>query len=306
MISLDGVCKSFEDRKSNEHISALSNVSLHIPEGEIIGVIGKSGAGKTTLLKLICGLLYPSQGRVRVMGLDPVKKRRGLSKNCCVLFANTTALNQYETVKNNLEILKSTYMVNNNTFNAELAKLSDIFGIADLMYDTVKDLSLGQRRRVELVSLFILQMDLIIMDEPCIGLDEYAKEKYDCMIKELHDKHKTVIISSHDLKEIDKICTRIILLDDGRIKFYGNRKDLYRQYAPIDIITVKCRGRLPNMQDLPIVRYTIDDSLLTISYNTNHITAAEIIRVLLQSSSISEVNIMKPSLEDLILGLEGR
>lgn len=306
MINLDGVCKSFEDKKSTDHILALSNVSLHIPQGEIIGIIGKSGAGKTTLLKLICGLLLPSQGRVRVMGLDPVKKRRRLSKHCSVLLANTTTLNQYETVKSNLEILRSSYRINNRTFEAELVRLSDMFGIADIMNETVKELSLGQRRRVELVSLFILQMDLFIMDEPCIGLDEYAKEKYNNMIMELHDKHKTAIISSHNLGEIDKLCTRIILLDEGRIKFYGDKRDLYRKYAPIDIITVKCLGRLPNMQDLPVISYTINDLTLTISYNTNHITASEIIRVLLQSSCISEVNIKKPSLEDLILGLGGR
>lgn len=306
MINLDGVCKSFEDRKSKKLISALLSISLHIPKGEIIGLIGRSGAGKTTLLKLICGLLLPSNGRVRVMGLEPVKKRRRLSQHCGALFANTTALNQYETVKSNLEIIKDTYMINKNTFEQELIRLSDMFGIANIMDETVKDLSLGQRRRVELVSLFILQTDLIIMDEPCIGLDEFAKQKYDEMIKELHDKHRTVIISSHDLSDIDKICTRIILLEDGKIKFYGDKRDLYRQYAPIDIISVNCQGKLPNMQDLPIISYTIDDLLLTISYNTNHITAAEIVRVLLQSTTIIEVKIKKPSLEDVILGLEGR
>jgi ABC-2 type transport system ATP-binding protein len=145
---------------------------------------------------------------------------------------------------------------------------------------------------------------LIILDEPCIGLDAFARLKYEEMVKELKEKQKTIILSSHNMCEIDHICTRIILLDDGKITFYGDKRELFRQYAPIDIMTVKCLDKIPNMQDLPVNCYTMDDLKLTISYNTNVISASEIIRVLLQSTSISEVTVKKPSLEDVISAIE--
>lgn len=304
MIILEGVSKWFDVGKSKKQIPALSDVTLFIPKGEIVGVIGKSGAGKTTLLKLICGLLVPDKGYIRVMGLEPVKNRKRLSSHFSVLFANTMVLNQYETVKSNLEMLKSTYRVNSVVFDRERNRLSEMFGIADIMNETVRNLSLGQRRRVELVSLFVLQADIMIMDEPCIGLDAYARQKYNEMVKELQERGITLIISSHNMDEIDTICTRIIVMDNGKITFYGDKRELYRTYAPVDLMSVKCLGKLPNMQDLPVNSYTMDDLMVTVSYNTNYITASEIVRVLMQSTCVSEISIKKPSLEDVILAIE--
>jgi ABC-2 type transport system ATP-binding protein len=304
MINLDGVWKEFDTKREEGYLTALTEVSLHIPKGEIIGIIGKSGAGKTTLLKLICGLIAPSKGRIRVMGFDPIKKRRRLSARLGVLFTNTTALNLQETVKTNLKMIKNTYKLNRSVFDLEFISLSERFGISDIMNEAVKTLSLGQRRRVELVSLFLLQADLYIMEEPCFGLDPDARMKCEEQIKLLRERGKTIIIASHNMREIERICTRIIILNHGKRIFYGDMRELYRQFTPIDVMTVKCSDKLPNVQDLPVISYSIDGLTLTLSYNTNHISAAEIVRVLLQSASISEINIKKPSLEDVISAIE--
>lgn len=299
MILFDHVSKNFQNKHTKTIINSLSDITLYIPQGEAVGLIGRSGAGKTTFLKLICGLIMPDYGRVRVCGLDPVNQRRILSKDISVLSADAMTIYGDKTVKENFDFIRGVYRIENKVYNEYLSKLIHLFNIESVMNDMVGGLSKGFRRRAELTALFLIPSKLIIMDEPCIGLDALGKEAFEEVIKYLISNKRTIIISSHSMYEIDSLCSRIIVLNQGAVRYYGHKDELYRIFLPVDRMFIKYKDRIPDMQDLPLIKYNIDKHEIVVSYDTNKISAAEIIRTIIQTAEIEEVKIKKPSLDDI-------
>lgn len=174
------------------------------------------------------------------------------------------------------------------------------------MDKTVKELSLGERMRAELAAAIIYEPDLLILDEPDTGLDANAKEALRELILEGCSRGMTLLIASHDLEGLEKFCGRIALLDEGRLIFYGSPQNLRSGFSPTDTIRIKLGGKLPDLEDLPIDKYSIQGNLLTLSYNSNHITAAEILKTVLRQTHISEAKIIKPDLDSVISRLKER
>lgn len=301
MITLNEVSRHFSNQ-----IIALKDVSFHIPSGEVVGIIGTSGAGKTTLLKLICGLLMPTSGEVRVMEKDPVEQRNEIGRYISVLFAESGILNQYDTVESNLEMVKNVFRRKDPAFWSEMEELCEQFGIQRYRQTRVQELSYGQKRRVELVCLFLQEAKIMMFDEPCNGLDAEAKKIFEEVIEIRRKRGSTILISSHNMGEIEEVCTRIILMNNGSVVFYEDKRRLFRKYAPIDILKISYQYGIPDLRDLPIQNYFIENQTITISYNTNHVTAAEIIQVLLGSICIKEMSVKKPSLEEVIAVSTGK
>ncbi len=299
MILLDQVSKSFPLPKGGEKL-AIENLSLYIPKGTTVAVIGLSGAGKTTLFKLICGLLAPNNGRVKVRGVNPVRKRSELSDKVSVLFADHSFLQAEETVLQNMELIRETYCMEKADWLRRLAVLEEILGLQEKRDAVVKELSLGFRRRVELMAAFLRPFEVMLLDEPCIGLDVLAKEGFYKLVQECRKEGKTLLISSHNMGEADALSERICLLHEGKMIFYGEREQLYRQLTPINRMEISFAEKMPDMQDLPFVRYEQENLQMKISYNANHVTAGEIVQTLLQSGEIREIAMMHPTLEDVI------
>jgi ABC-type multidrug transport system ATPase subunit len=295
MVTLDKVSRQFSNQ-----IIALMEVSFHIPAGEIVGIIGTSGAGKTTLLKLISGLLMPTSGTVRVLGLDPHEQRNKIGRYISVLSAKNGILRDNDTVETNLEMVKNVFRRKDQAFRHECDELCKRFGIQGYRQAKVQELSYGQKRRVELVCLFLQEVKLMVFDEPCDGLDAEGKKIFEEEIEKRRKIGNTILISSHNMGEIEKVCTRIILMNKGMVVFYGDQRRLLRKYTPIDAMKIRYKNGIPDLQDLPILKYIIEDQTITILYNTQHITAAEILQVLLESISIVELSVKKPSLEEAI------
>lgn len=295
MVTLDGISRQFLNQTM-----ALDKVSLHIPVGEVVGIIGASGAGKTTLIKIICGLLMPTAGDVRVMELDPLVQRKRIGRYIGVLFAEHGMLRAFDTVNANLEMVKNVYRRNDTSFMGETEELCDRFGIQGYRRTIVKELSFGQRRRVELVCLLLQRSKILVFDEPCNGLDADGKKQFEEEILRRSKMGITILISSHNMGEIEGVCTRIMLMEQGRVLFYGDRRRLLRRFAPMDVLIIRYDQGIPDLQDLPIRQYVIDNQTITISYNSNYITAAEIVHVLLGSINIKEMSVKKPRLEEVI------
>lgn len=284
----------------------LADISLNIPKGETVGLIGKSGAGKTTLIKLACGLISPSNGRVYTLGKNPVLNRRFYGKAFSAFIWGTPLLCREDTVIQGFEIIRSIYGISKADFDNRLGELSRRLDFGGYMGETVKNLSLGERMRSELAAALIYEPSLIILDEPDIGLDANAKETLRELIREMRGKGTTLLIASHDLEGLRKVCGRIALLDEGRLIFYGSPENLQSRFAPNDTMRIKIIGRLPDLEDLPIDKYTVNGGVLTLSYNSNHITAAEILKTVLRQTSVSEAKVMKPDLESVISRLKNR
>ena len=168
----------------------------------------------------------------------------------------------------------------------------------------VKNLSLGQRRRVEIGAALICRPKLLLLDEPAIGMDADAKQAFYELIKEKEREGLTVFLTSHNMEEISKMCSRIALLDQGKLLYYGEEAQLRRQYAPMDSLYLKLAGRLPNLEDLPLKSYQVDGDNLKITYNSNHITSAEILRLVLAQTKVAEMKIRKPDLADIIVQMK--
>lgn len=293
MISFDSVSKF-----------VLSDVTVHIPPGITVGLIGASGAGKTTFLKLACGLLVPAQGEVFTMRKNPVSERQKCKNDWSVLFADKPFLNKEDTVCGNFKMLGEIYRIKKAVFDEDYAELSEKLGFGTFQKELVKDLSLGQRRRTELGAALLQRPKLLLLDEPASGLDETAKQAFG----ELLDKRKketgmTVLLTSHDMAEISRLCDRIAFLHEGKLLFYGKEEMLQRRFLPQEKMQVKVLDGMPDLEDLPIEKLEFAGGILQLFFRADVITAAEILQFLLRKSSVTEVSICKPKLEDIVAGI---
>lgn len=296
MISFDSVSKF-----------VLSDITVHIPQGKSVGLIGVSGAGKTTFLKLACGLLEPEKGKVFTMRKIPVADRRKLGRDFSVLFTDKPFLQKEETVWGNFEMLSAMYHLNKEIFWADYKELSQRLGFQKFEKETVKNLSLGQRRRAELGAALLHRPKLLLLDEPASGLDENAKQEFQKILEERKKEDRmTVLLTSHDMTEISRLCDRILFLHEGKLLFYGEEETLRRTFLPQDEMTLKVAGGMPDLEDLPLQRCSFDGEVLRLVYRPDFITAAEILQFLLKKNVVSEVSIHKPKLEEIVVRLAGK
>lgn len=282
----------------------LSDVNIHIPEGTSVGLIGASGAGKTTFLKLVCGLLLPEQGFVHTLRKDPVKSRSRLGVSLGVMLNDIPVLADYNSVESNFKDLQIIYRMSESAFAKEYNLLAEALGFGSYEKESIVSLSLGQRRRAELGALLLRHPKLLLLDEPTIGLDQTAKESLRELLTARQKEGMTLVISSHDMGEISALCERIALLDHGVLTYYGDRELLLKRFAPMDTLEVTLSGPLPDLEDLPLRSFTLNQNKLTLTYNSNHVTSAEILHHILRQTSFSGVSTKKSELADVIKRIE--
>lgn len=289
----------------NVSCRVLKNISLNIPRGETVGLIGRSGAGKTTLIKLACGLLAPEDGRIFTLGKNPVKNHSLYREKISAFIAGTPLLCRDDTVLQGFEIIRNVYGISKNDFTKRYETLSARLNFSKYDSELIKNLSLGERMRAEIGAALIYEPKLLILDEPNIGLDENAKAVLGQLLFERCKSGMTTLLSSHDMASLPKICSRIALLDKGELVFYGSMENLRSSYTPIDTMSLKTKGKLPDFEDLPLKKYSVNGNVVSLSYNSNHVTAAEILRTVTSQTDLWEVSIKKPDLEDVISQLRG-
>lgn len=302
MILLDHVSKEFH-KKSGVAVPAIHSVSLHIPEGTVVGVIGASGSGKTTFLKLMAGLLQPSSGRVRVEGRDPVVNRKKLRGQIHMLSAEYGNLDTERSLEENLAMVPLLYSLNKKVFDKTQADMLTRFGLYGKKGDRIKDLSLGFRRRSEIVMALLMPAKVILFDEPYIGMDAEAKKVFTELVLEEKERGRTILVSSHDLGEIRELSDRILLMHQGSVHFYGEKEQLYRNMAPENRLSLNLDGAFPDLQDLPYVRYEQNGDRMILTYDSRRVTAAELLQGILQSGAVAEVSVIKPELSEVVTGI---
>lgn len=292
-------------------ITAVDNVSLHIAKGENVGLIGVNGAGKTTLIKMICGLYLPTSGFVRVFGENPFGRKgkrpyigmvSGQLTTDGYNFQHSGAFLQDElTVEFNMRLVKTIYGISNNVYHKKLSELSAGLGLTNLMHYPVSRLSLGQRMKTELAAVLLFEPELLILDEPFIGIDVSAKEVIRKMLREIaKDEKITMILTTHNVEEIERICPRVIFLQEGRVMYNGSFDRLKRSHIGLNAMRVVFDGTPPDLQDFPISRYTIDNHILTLSYDSAVISSKDISQYLIANGNVKDILITKPSVEEII------
>ena len=283
----------------------ISDLSLHIPKGECVGLMGVSGAGKTTLLKLMSGLLAPDHGYIRTIGKNPVTEKGTYGRELSIFLADRSSLEQEDTVREALEMIGHIYQIPKVEFSNTYGELSERFGFYDYQDKRIGELSLGQRMRVELAAVLMIKPKLLLLDEPDIGLDENGKAVLWESLEAERRRGMTIVVSSHNPVQISKRCSRIALLDAGKLLFFGTEKRLRSKFASIDTMQLRIEGRFPDLEDLPLKRYETENDMLRLSYDANVVSAAEIIGLILKQTQVKEIQMIKPNLTDIIMQLKG-
>ena len=250
MITMEHVCKSYKVAKRNagfgeackalfrreyETIHALSDVSFSIQDGEMVGYIGPNGAGKSSTIKILSGILYPDSGTVLVDGRIPYKNRIEHVRQIGVVFGQRSQLWWDVPVIDSFELLKDIYSISDANFNHNLEELTELLNLKELLRSPARQLSLGQRMRCEIAAALLHGPRILFLDEPTIGLDAVSKLAVREFIQKQNEIHKTtVILTTHDMQDIEALSKRIILIGKGQILMDGTLDDIKRGNSNID------------------------------------------------------------------------
>ncbi|CAA9546456.1 MAG: Efflux ABC transporter, ATP-binding protein [uncultured Thermomicrobiales bacterium] len=213
--------------RQRETTRAVDGVRLEIAEGEIVGYLGPNGAGKSTTIKMLTGILVPTSGSVTVAGLVPWENREANALNVGVVFGQRTQLWWALPLEESLRLIGRMYRMPDRRYRQNLAMLTELLDMAPFLQTPVRQLSLGQRMRGDLAAAVIYQPPVLFLDEPTVGLDVVAKERIRVFIEEINRDHNTtVLLTTHDLDDVERLCKRIIIIDRGSVLFDGQAADL--------------------------------------------------------------------------------
>ncbi len=227
--SRSGLTGAFRDLFTRNYkvFAAVNNISLQVKQGEMVGYIGENGAGKSTTIKMLTGILTPTSGSIIVNGMNPHKEREEFVRTIGVVFGQRSQLWWDIAVQESFRLLKKVYRVSDEAYNSHMGNVIEILEIGSLLDKPVRKLSLGQRMRCELAAALIHNPPLLFLDEPTIGLDVLVKLKIRKFLKEINEKYKTtILLTTHDLSDIEALCERVVLLDEGKIVYDGRLDQL--------------------------------------------------------------------------------
>ncbi|MCJ1677130.1 ATP-binding cassette domain-containing protein [Streptomyces sp. APSN-46.1] len=257
LITLDEVEKVFDVRRrvslmrrEKRQVRAVDGISFEVARGEMVGYIGPNGAGKSTTIKMLTGILTPSGGRLRVAGIDPARERMRLAHRIGVVFGQRTTLWWDLPLKDSYGLMRRMYRVPRARFRENLERCVDRLDLAELLDVPVRQLSLGQRMRGDIAAALLHDPDVLYLDEPTIGLDVVSKAKVRGFLRQLNEElGTTVLLTTHDLQDIEQLCERVMVIDHGRLMYDGPLGglhtagesermlvlDLAREFAPIEV-----------------------------------------------------------------------
>lgn len=245
-----GALRSLVSREYNTKV-AVDNISFQIQPGELVGYIGPNGAGKSTTIKMLTGILVPSGGSVRVRGIVPYERRVENARQIGVVFGQRTQLWWDLPTIESFELLQHIYKIPRERYARNMARFRDLLGLEEFLATPVRQLSLGQRMRADLAAALLHDPDIVYLDEPTIGLDVVAKEKIREFIKEINrERGVTVILTTHDMQDIEKICERMILIDKGTLIYDGPIEQIKERFGKLRTLVVDLEA---NGTDAPLV-----------------------------------------------------
>ena len=291
-------------RKYKE-IKAVKGISFKIKEGEIVGYLGPNGAGKTTTIKMLIGLLWPTEGEVFVLGKSPFKERKEVLKQVGIVFGQKGTLIWELPVIDSLKLLKVVYDLDDKFFEERLNYLTNFFEAKDLLQKQYRTLSLGQRMKVELIAALLHKPKVLFLDEPTIGLDVYNKLKMREFLKKINkEEGVTILITTHDMDDIEELCERIILIDEGKKVYDGDLKGFKEKYANwkrIEIIYSKIKDK--KLEEIINKEFEIiekNEFKLVVKYRKEK-ELIELLNELFKAYEVEDLKIEDPKLENILV-----
>lgn len=306
MIEVKDLTKDYHIRKGLfkpfDIVNAVKGVSFSINQGEKIGLIGLNGAGKSTLMKMMSGVLKPTSGSVRVNGFVPHKRENNFLKSIGVVMGQKSILLYDIPVKDSLKYYKEVYGIDDKTFKERLSYYDEILNLKELYETPVRKLSFGQRMRCELCASLLHNPKVIFLDEPTIGLDIVVKNEILSFLDYLNkNSNTTIFLTTHNIDEIEKLCSRLIIVDKGQIVFDGDKR-LFNNVKSDKIIRFKNENNISIDYLESISKKVIDGDEIELVVLADRVN--EIVSFLVKNS-VSDINISDESLEDLLIKFYG-
>lgn len=318
MIEFQNICKTYRVTKRQagfknavkslfsreyETIHALDDVSFSIADGDIIGYIGPNGAGKSTTVKVMCGILTPDSGICRVNGKIPWKERASHVRDIGVVFGQRSQLWWDVPVIDSFELLRDMYKIDEKCYRHNLDELTWLLDLSELLKTPARNLSLGQRMRCEIAAPLLHEPKVLFLDEPTIGLDAVSKIAVRQFIKKINEeKRTTIILTTHDMLDIEALTERILLIGHGKILLDGNLDELKKHTSTDKKITVKYTGNPPAISSGMKLEESKENQL-TISLNPHVLPVSDAIATIAAQTDLLDVSVTDVSAEEVVAAL---
>ncbi len=291
--------------RDGQSVTAVRDISFRIDRGEIVGYIGPNGAGKSTTIKMLTGILVPSAGSATVAGHVPWEDRRALASEIGVVFGQRTQLWWDLPLSESLELLRYMYRVPADRFARNYAAAIDLLDLHPFLATPVRQLSLGQRMRGDLAAALLHEPPILYLDEPTIGLDLVAKTRIRDYLTELNYRtHVTILLTTHDLADIERLCRRIIVIDKGRIMYDGELAALRQRYGTASKLIVDFDDVPERLSDATlepgIAIVDREGPRVRFSFNRDALSATRVLQSVSSIGSVRDMAIEEPAIEDVI------
>lgn len=317
-IVVDGISKTFKVSKRSSgmkaalksffkrnyvYVDAVKDISFSIEKGEIVGYIGPNGAGKSTTIKMLSGILLPTAGNIKVNGFNPFKDRKKYVSNIGVVFGQRSQLAWDIPAEDTFDLLRDIYKLDDKKYQKNKEELVKLLNIEEIIKKPVRTLSLGERMRCEICASLLHEPEILFLDEPTIGLDAVSKKIVrDFILKINKEKKVTVILTTHDMMDIDTLAKRIILIGKGKILYDGSLKKLKTEYGSYKNIIVKTNDTIKEIKLKGIISKKKIDGGYNLIIDSNLVTVSKVVNYL-SKYHITDLDIDNEQIDDIILKL---
>lgn len=306
IIETQGLTRVFTRREKlrKVELTAVDHLDLRIEAGESVGYIGANGAGKSTTIKMLVGILVPTAGNVRTCGLDPLTQRRDLARRVGVVFGQRSQLWWDLPVRESFDILAAIHRLPTPAANRRRDDLIDHLDMGEFLTTPVRQLSLGQRMRAEVAAALLHSPELVILDEPTIGLDVLSKQRLrDFLIAERAARGTTLLLTTHDMGDIERLCQRVLVVDHGRLAYDGTLPGLSAQVGAQRVLVVDLADTGPSLTNLPHathVRSEADGMRQHFTFDPEHTSVSMLLAQIGERGEVRDITIEEPDIEDVV------
>lgn len=304
----EGLKGSIKDLFSRRYhtVKAVDDISMEIKQGEIVGYLGPNGAGKSTTIKMMTGVLEPSSGEITVNGCVPYKNRTKNAQNIGVVFGQRSQLWWALPLIESFKLLKDIYMIPDEQYDEMMALYGSLVDIEPLLHKPVRQMSLGQRTLSDILAAFLHDPKIVFLDEPTIGLDVSMKAKIRTLIAELNRrKNTTVILTTHDMGDVDALCERIVIIDHGKMLYDNDIEHLKKFFGAYRTLKLRVRGDMQQetqriAEELPMCSVKTDDNWISVLVNEDEQKVVSVLSQLQNSHDIRDMQLEEISSEEVI------
>jgi ABC-2 type transport system ATP-binding protein len=286
--------------RTRSEVRAVHDLTFTVEAGEMVGYIGPNGAGKSTTIKMLTGILVPTSGHLRVAGLEPSRERTELARRIGVVFGQRTTLWWDLPLRDSFELLQKIYRVEPARHRRNLEEYVELLDLGDLLDTPVRQLSLGQRMRGDITAALLHDPEILYLDEPTIGLDVVSKGRLREFLRTLNaERGTTLMLTTHDLQDIEALCDRVIVIDHGTAVFDGPLEDLHRRGESRRTLVVDLVDEAPPIEVAGAQTHKVDGPRQWLSFPAGD-SAAPIVSAVAATYALADLSIQEPDIEDVI------